>query len=359
MRRATCWSACATSSRLTPSRAGYGYANLMFIAAGMLIETVSGQSWDDFIRERLFEPMGFKDSLTAPRFFGDRANIAAPHEVIDGALQTVSYREDAGFGAAGSICASVADLSRWLRLQLGGGCLDGEQIVDAAVIEETHTPHTLIRMLPEEKKLFPTRHFNAYGLGWFMNDHNGRLVVRHTGGLDGMLSSTVLVPEEGLGIVVLSNKLPNMGYVALPYFILDKLLGNEGRDWFQAYREFEAANKDKLEEGKKKMLESRVSGTRPALPLQEFAGEYESSVLGGAVIQVQGEGLHIQLLAHPGLSGLLTHWHYDSFMCKWDDPVLGESLIPFITDGQGHVVQFGVKIREDWIDPLEHIYRKK
>ncbi|HEY6075126.1 MAG TPA: serine hydrolase domain-containing protein, partial [Anaerolineales bacterium] len=215
-----------------PFRAGYGYCNLMFIAAGMVIETVSGQSWDDFIRTHLFEPLGFKDSVTNPRFFGERTNIASPHEEIDGRVQTVIYREDAGFGAAGSICASVSDLSRWLKLQLGGGCLDAEQIVDAGIIEETHTPHTLIRMLPEEKKLFPTRHFTAYGLGWFMNDHNGRLMIRHTGGLDGMLSSTVLVPEEGLGIVVLTNKLPNMGYVALPYFILDKLLGSEGRNWF-------------------------------------------------------------------------------------------------------------------------------
>ena len=340
-------------------RAGYGYANLMFIAAGMVLETVSGQSWDDFIQQRLFEPMGFKDSLTAPRFFGDRTNIAVPHEVIDGKLQTVSYREDAGFGAAGSICASVTDLSRWLRLQLGNGCLDGEQIVDAAILEETHTPHTLIRLLPEEKKLFPTRHFTAYGLGWFMNDHNGRLVIRHTGGLDGMLSSTVMVPEERIGIVVLSNKLPNMGYVALPYVLLDRLMGIKGRDWFQAYREFETEAKGKLDAGKRLLHNSRVSGTRTSLPLEKFAGEYDAPVLGGASIRVQGEGLNVQLMAHPGLSGVLTHWHYDSFLCKWDDPVLGESLIPFITDGQGNVVEFKVRIREDWIDPLEHVFRKK
>ncbi len=341
-----------------PFRAGYGYCNLLFIAAGRVIETVSGMSWDDFIRERLFKPLGFVESVTAPRFFGERTNIAAPHEEIDGKVQRVSYREDAGFGAAGSICASVTDAAKWLRLQLGGGVLEGRQIVETDILEETHTAHTLIPMLPEERRLFPTRHFTAYGLGWFMNDHHGRKVIRHTGGLDGMLSSTVLVPEEGIGIMVLTNKLPNTGYVALPYTILDRLLGIEGRDWFQAYREFEGETRRKLEEEKEKVAAARTPGTRPGLPLEAFAGEYDAPIIGGATVRVEGGTLHIQLHAHPGLSGILSHWHYDSFMCKWDDPILGESLMPFTGDGQGHITGFKTRIREDWIDSAEHVFKR-
>jgi len=341
-----------------PFRAGYGYCNLLFIAAGMVIETVSGLSWDEFIRQRLFEPLGFEDSVTAPRFFGTRTNIAAPHEAVEGQVIPVSYRDDAGFGAAGSICASVTDMAKWLRFQLGDGSLDGRPILDSAILEETHTPHTIIRMLPEEKRLFPTRHFSAYGLGWFMSDHNGRLVIRHTGGLDGMLSSTVMMPEEGLGIVVLTNKLPNMGYVALPYHLLDRLLGIQGRDWFEAYRVFEREAHAKLDEAKQRMTAARAPDTQPSLPLEAFTGEYDAPIIGGAEVSLQDGGLHIQLKAHPVFSGVLTHWHYDSFMSKWDDPLLGESLLPFTGDGQGHITGFRMKIREDWIDPVEHVFRR-
>jgi hypothetical protein len=231
--------------------------------------------------------------------------------------------------------------------------------VEASILQEMHTPHTIIPMLPAERKLFPTRHFSAYGLGWFMSDHQGRLLIRHTGGLDGMLSSTILLPEEKLGVVVLTNKLPNVAYLALSYYLADRLMGIQVQDWFQAYRDFEAANRETLDEGRQRMLAAHMTGTQPSLPLQAFIGEYEADILGGAAIREQEGRLQLQLKAHPSLSGILAHWHYDTFMCKWDDPILGESLVPFITDGQGHVSEFKVKIREDWIDPVEHVFRKK
>ena len=340
-------------------RAGYGYSNLMFITAGMLIETVSGMSWDDFIRTRLFEPLGMTDSVTNPRYLKDRDNVAAPHEDVQGKLQTVVQRMDAHVGAAGSIHASAADLARWLRLQLDRGMLDGKQIVDAAVIEETRTPHTPMRLTPLERTLFPSRHFSAYGLGWFLSDTYGRFNVRHSGGVDGMLSFTAMIPEEKIGIAVLTNKLPGNAYAAVSNFLIESLLGMTPSDWVQTYLDIEKEGKEKEEQAKKQRDDSRAKDTSPSLGLEKYAGEYESAILGGATVGVERSGLHIQLQAHETISGRLEHWHYDTFLCKWDDPVLGESLIRFITDGQGQVAEFRVKIREDWIDPLEHVFRKK
>jgi len=341
-------------------RAGYGYSNLMFITAGLIISTVSGLSWDDFIRQRIFEPLGMTDSVTNPRYFGDYANIATPHEDVKGKLQTVIYREDAHVGAAGSICASVSDIALWLRLQLNHGSLDGKQLVDASIIEETHTPHTPIRLTAIERKLFPSRHFSAYGLGWFLSDSHGRLIVRHTGGVDGMLSGVVLVPEEKLGIAVFTNKLPNAAFVVVPHYLTEKLLGLPPQGWIQIYADLDKEENAKAEKAKQQREEARVKDTRPSLVLEKYAGDYDSFILGGAVVSLPegGGGLHIQLQAHESISGTLEHWHYDTFLCKWDDPVLGESLIPFITDGQGQVTGFRVKIREDWIDPVEHVFRK-
>ena len=340
-------------------RAGYGYSNLMFITAGLVLSKVSGMSWDDFVRLHIFEPLGMRDSVTNPSYFGDRGNIATPHEDIKGKLQTVPYREDAHVGAAGSICASVADMAAWLRLQLNQGNLDGKQIVEAAILEETRTPHTPIRLSPLERKYFPSRHFVAYGLGWFLTDTHGRFIVRHTGGVDGMLSSTVLVPEENLGFAILTNKLPNAAFAILSHYLIEKLTGTPTQDWIQIYLDLEKEDHQKAERAKQKREQARANDTRPSFALEKYTGDYDSLILGGATLGLQGEGLCIQLQAHPSMSGTLEHWHYDTFLCKWDDPVLGESLIPFITDGQGNVVEFHVKIREDWIDPLEHVFKKK
>jgi CubicO group peptidase (beta-lactamase class C family) len=343
-----------------PFRAGYGYCNLGYLTASMLITAASGLSWDDFVKQRLLNLIGMTRSVTGPRFLGRRTNVAQPHELIHGKVQTVPVHDDTGFGAAGGILSSARDLSLWLRLQLNGGCLDGRQLVDPAIIKETHTPHTILPFQPPpaEKRIFPSTHFALYGLGWFINDLHGRMLVRHTGGLDGMLSSTAMIPEENIGVAVLTNKLPNLGYMAITFYLMDRLLGIDERDWLKSYLEVAAERKQVLDTARERLIAGRAAGTHPSLPLKEFAGEYDAATLGGACLRVAGRKLHIQLEAHETLSGELMHWHYDSFMCKWDNPILGESLIPFSTDGQGHVTGFKVKIREDWIDPLEHPFKK-
>ena len=113
------------------------------------------------------------------------------------------------------------------------------------------------------------------------------------------------------------------------------------------------------EQAKKQRDEARAKDTRPSLALEKYAGAYDSAIIGGAILSVEGAALHIQLQAHESISGMLEHWQYDTFLCKWDDPVLGESLIPFLGDGQGEITEFRVKIREDWIDPVEHVFRKR
>jgi hypothetical protein len=297
--------------------------------------------------------------VTNPRYFGGRTNIAAPHEDVKTILKTVPYREDVNVGAAGSICASVSDIAFWIRLHLNNGVLDGKQLVDSSIFEETLLPHTPIRLAPIEKKLFPSRHFSAYGLGWFLSDYRGRLAVRHGGGVDGMLSMVGFVPEDKFGIAVFTNKLPNYAYGAIYMYLTDTLLGVPPQDWIQTYIDIEKEDKEKKEQAEKERNDSRAKDTRPSFELEKYAGEYDSLILGGATVSIEGGGLHIQLQAHETISGALEHWHHDTFLCKWDDPVLGESLIPFITDGQGHVTEFRVKIREDWIDPLEHVFKIK
>jgi hypothetical protein len=144
----------------------------------------------------------------------------------------------------------------------------------------------------------------------------------------------------------------------LPHYLIEKLTGVTPQDWIQIYNDLEKEENAKVEQAKKQRADSRAKDTYPSFALEKYAGAYDSLILGGATVSVDGGGLHIKLQAHVSISGTLKHWHYDTFICKWDDPVLGESLIPFISDGQGRVAEFRVKIREDWIDPLEHVFKK-
>lgn len=339
-------------------RAEFGYSNLMFITAGLVIEAASGQSWDDFVRSRLFEPLGMAESVTNPGLFSPQARVAAPHELVHGTLQPLPYRPDFNAGAAGAICASAADITRWLRLQLNDGSLDGRAILSPATLAETHTPHTPIRLSERERLLFPSRHFAAYGLGWFLSDLHGRLTVRHTGGVDGMLSSILLVPEDRIGIAVFSNKLPNAAFSLLPNALLEMIYGLPARDWVQTLLELEGQDQQKERQAEQRRLDARIPNTQPALPLAAYTGRYANPLLGSARLRLEAGGLRLQLEAHPDLSATLEHWHYDTFCCTWDNPVLGQSWIPFISDGQGRTAEFRVKIREDWIDPLEHRFTK-
>ena len=184
-----------------------------------------------------------------------------------------------------------------------------------------------------------------------------------------MLSIVVLIPEEKIGFAILTNKLPNAAYVAMSHYLTEKLLDVPSQDWIQNYVEIEKEVREKASQAKQKVNDARAQNTHPSFELEKYAGAYENALLGGATIGLEGDalsgeavskrsGFHIQLHVNESLSGTLEHWHYDSFVCTWDNPVLGESLIPFITDGQGQVAEFRVKIREDWIDPVEHVFRK-
>ena len=245
-------------------RAGFGYSSLMYLTAGLVISTVSGKSWDDYIRQRIFAPLGMTDSVTNSKYFGNYANIAMPHEDINDKLQAVIYRQDAHLEAAASICASVSDIALWLRLQLNGGHIDGKQIVEPAIIAETYTPHTPLSLTASEKQLFPSCHFSAYGLGWFLSDRHGRLIVEHRGDVEGMLSNVVLIPEEKIGIAVFTNKKPHSAFLAVPNYLVDTLLGIPPHDWIQSYFDLDKEEQETVEQAKKQRERSRAKDSHPS-----------------------------------------------------------------------------------------------
>jgi hypothetical protein len=193
-------------------------------------------------------------------------------------------------------------------------------------------------------------HFSAYGLGWFLNDYQGRLLVTHSGGMDGMVSYTGFMPEANVGVVVFTNYDEQSLYEALFFHIIDRLIGAPERDYSRSFLD--------AQRGAQPVAPQRVAGTRASLPLEQYTGTYTSDLLGDAVVTQLNGALAIRLQHHAGLRGPLTHWHYDTFQADWADPYYKESLVTFALDERGRTRDLRLKVREDFVDPLEYVFRR-
>ncbi len=325
-------------------RSEAGYQNTMFLAAGEVAEAVSGESWDDFIQTRVLQPIGMTRSRTSVRELEGMANVAEPHEEIDGKVVAVPHRNIDNIAPAGSILSSVTDMTRWMLLMLGEGELEGKRILSEESAAEVWKPSIIYPMSPDSKKLFPSTHFSTYGLGWGLRDYRGRFIATHTGGIDGMLSQVLLVPEEELGIVVLTNTSPagSLAHGAVTFHVLDAYLGAEGEtDWRARFAELGAKQEEQLEERKRKQAQARVKGTSPSLPLDGYAGAYEDEMYGALEVKLQDGKLVLR--RHTAWVGDLEHWHYDTFLVRWRDRVMGETLLTFRLSGEGKVASVEVE----------------
>ena len=190
-------------------------------------------------------------------------------------------------------------------------------------------------------------------MGWFLRDYAGKLVVYHSGGMDGMLSYTGFVPEAGVAVAVFSNYDEQSLYSALYWEILDRLLGVPSSDRSKTMLALTRQTPEPSPEA------GHVAGTRPMAALESFAGTYESPVLGEAQVTSEGGKLRLRVLHNPGISGELAHWQYDTFRATWEDRYLGTSLVTFTVDAAGRPDTFRMQVRPDFVDPQEYVFRRK
>lgn len=203
------------------------YANEMFTVAGELVPAVTGTSWDDFVATRLFAPLKMTRSSTSITKLKGMRNVASPHGMIDGKLVTFPYRNVDNVGGAGSINSSARDLTQWVRMQLTNGTYEDKEVISKAAIDETHSGQMILSGRPTDGN------FSEYGFGWMIHDYRGKTLVEHGGAVDGMRAGIAMMPEEKLGIVVLTNMLPHQLVTAIEMKIYDTYLGGESTDWKQ------------------------------------------------------------------------------------------------------------------------------
>jgi CubicO group peptidase (beta-lactamase class C family) len=339
-------------------RSRYGYNNMMYITAGELIPHLTGTSWDDFVTTRLLQPLGMNRTTTTIREFDQLGNVATPHMKADDRIIVIPYRNVDNCGPAASLNSSAWDMAQWLRLQLTYGNRNGVQLVDSTVIRETRIPQTPIRISALYQQRFPSTHFVAYGLGWNLQDYKGQLVMRHGGGMDGMLSYTILVPEANMGVTVLTNYDAQSLYFALAWYVVDAFLGGDRKDWSSIYLARAEEQERKRAADQLERENSRAKKSKPTLQLKDYTGTYRNEYYGTAEITREKGRLVLSLQHHPGVQGHLEHWQYDTFNCDWGQSMWGESLVTFTLDAAGDVTTLAFKVREDFIDPNEYVFKR-
>lgn len=337
-------------------REHYGYCNLMFMVAGVLIEKVSGQPWDAYLRERLLDPLGMKQVATRVGQLEGRTNVATAHIQVDGEWQTTPYLDLATIGPAASFHANIEDLSRWVRMQLHDGKLGDAQVVPSQVIRETRQPH-MFTHLGEQDFYEPRRHLSGYGLGWYVADYRGELMVWHGGGMPGMTSRVLMFPESDVGVVVLTSSESGVSS-ALALELADLWLTEPNAEgaW---------SNKDYLADmhARSESAAATAKPKAPALtgdPPKGLAGKWNNPVLGAATIAVEADGSYFSVPGHGGLRCRLYGGTGDrptSIPCAWEDPNMGISEFALGYKGK-RVRSLAFKVRPDFYDPLTYTFTR-
>lgn len=337
-------------------RDGYGYTNLMFIAAGEVLRAVSGSGWHEYVETAFFGPLGMTRSVTSTKDLPSRDNVATPHKNERGRVLPIEWYNWDAMGAAGGIISSVHDMAQWVMAQLGGGAKGDVRLFSEARQREMWTVLNPLAVSPSYQQRYPTTHFRGYGMGWSLADYRGRKVTSHGGGYDGMYSQVALVPEEGLGVIVLTNAMTDIA-PALVYRVLDAYLGGEPRDWSTEGLERWRADRASFEARQDAAEKGRVPGTRPTLALDAYAGTYGGPMYGDATVSVENGGLVLRLLPNPDLVADLEHLHFDTFIIRWRKELawFGKGTASFVLDAAGRVDEVRLDVPNDdlWFTELE------
>lgn len=333
---------------VTSFRSQYAYDNNMYIVAGEVVARASGMSWADFIEKRILQPLGMTHSAAMFDRLRDSTDVIDGHSRVDGKMEVIARHRGKADAAAGGIYSCISDLSKWVLLHLSRGKYgaDSGRLFSEAVLRERWTPQTI---LPVGGPGPYNTHFAAYGLGFGLSDVKGYKQVSHTGGLEGMVTQITMIPELGLGIIVLTNAEEGGAFVAITNQIKDSYLGITGTD---RVAEYAAARRMQVDRAKKmtdsiwKEVEAVSAGGSAGAHRAEaglkpvdwsmYTGVYRDDWLGEVTISVKDGRPWFDSKRSPRLTGELLPFKGNSFIVKWRDRSMGaDAFVIFGLDERG------------------------
>jgi CubicO group peptidase (beta-lactamase class C family) len=327
----------------TSFRSRYAYDNLLYLAAGQIIPAVTGKPWEDFIRERIFRPVGMTDSNTSVADFHTGDNFATPHSEVEGKLTPLPPARIDNTAPAGAINSSVSDMAKWVTVQLNGGAIPGtdKRLFSERQGKEMWSPQTILPTSDPPPALGALHtDFAAYGLGWGLREYRGHKMVGHTGGLPGYVSQVTMIPDMKLGVIVLTNQEAGGMFTSVTYRVLDNYMNAPGVDWLKGFHDQAEQQRAQADGAMQKAASARASGTKPSLPLEKYAGRYKDAWYGEVTIEMVQGRLVMRFSHSPALTGDMEHWQYDTFQVRWRDRSLAaDAFVTFALNPDGSIRQ--------------------
>lgn len=342
-------------------RERYGYNNIMYIAAGLVIEEVTGMSWEEFIRERFLEPLGMDRTVTSTRDLGGMVNVSAPHNDVDGEQVPIEWQNWDNVAPAGALISSVDDAVRWLIFQMDKGVTrEGDTLIKAERFREMWSVVTPQGISAWSEGMFPSNYFKGYGLGWSIQDYLGHKVIGHGGGYDGFITNTTFVPGENIGFAIFTNKNTSL-YYPLLYKILDVMLENpEEKDWSREFLTLIERREEYEKKQREKAEEERAKDSEPTLPVVKYLGTYSSEMYGDAKVYLDNGEMMVNLVPTDKAIGTLRHWQYNTWEIELKQITsLPRGLVNFLINEKGEVYEMQIDIPNPDFDFTELKFLKK
>lgn len=309
---------------VSPFRTKFDYDNLLYIVAGEVVARVSGVSWHKFITNNILKPLALNDTYYSYNAIKNKSNVATPYVIREGVAHPVKpYHVDFEKinGAAATLYSSINDLSKWMIVQLNKGKY-GVDLQQTLFSEKSHqamwTLHTVTKNRNNSRY---NTHFSGYGLGWFLKDVNGKLSVSHTGGLSGMLSKVIMIPDINLGVVVLTNS-SNDGagvFASVTQSIVDSYLGLNDNRWVEKYADYFLSRKQKADSVTKQAWKTVDANKDFSVDNSVFTGVYEDHWFGKIEISQKDDVLWFKSYRSPKFIGKMYYYQANTFAIKWTD----------------------------------------
>ena len=329
-----------------PIRTKFLYNNLMFTAAGQVIEELSGKTWEQFVQTRLFDPLGMTHSTLTIE-----DNIKGPEPAVPYSERRDStelyrqpyYTAEVAIAPAGAINSNVQDLSRWVIALLNKGKVDGKQVIPEAVLRETMAPSLAMPNAALETRGWGENLNQYYGMGRWVSSYRGHLLALHGGDLPGFHSQISIMPNDNIGVIVLvigDHVAPF--YNGLTYDIYERLLGLSLTPWSERLNEIRLKNKAAGTKARAVAGVGRVPDTKPSHPLEDYVGEFVHPAYG--VVTVARGDKELSFDFH-GIKMPLSHFHYDRFDTP-DDEQDGKFSLNFRTNPMGEIDSVEISLDE-------------
>ena len=327
-------------------RTKFDYDNLLYLVAGEVIARVSGMSWEEFVKENIFIPLNMDNSYSSFSQIIDSSNLATPHSTEGDSTKAIDQYIDMINGAAGGIYSNVDDISNWMLVHLNRGKYGDSLKNELFTLARQREMWTINTKLGVNRNPNYNSHFSGYGLGWGLSDIKGNMSVSHTGGLPGMLSKTIMIPDINLGVVVLTNTSDGGGalFGIVSNTIVDSYLGVDDYGWMEKYYHYYQKRQNAGDSVTMQVWETVAAANTEHINPEDYIGIYEDPWFGKIEVFLKGDQLWFRSYRSPKLIGSMYFYNANTFAIKWEyQDMNADAFAIFSLDEEGKAQSIKMK----------------